>query len=663
MLLFGAPPPVSAAVAAARTTPSLTVTLLANGSHVGGMTTGGLSETDLRDPSILGGIALEFYNKAGRTLEPHNAEKILLEMLHNVSAQVTVVYRTLGVQSVGFERTISSNIITNITTNSGQVFSGKVFIDCSYEGDLLIHGPVPYTYGRESNTTFNETRAGIQAWPYPYSDGGQQYPTWHNYSINPYDSKGNLLPFINSDVDKKLIPGAGDKKVMSYNFRLCITTNATNKVAFYKPSSYNVSAFEVLTRFLAIEPHLHQLNAGLCPGHRRQPGCGMFIMSPLPNNKVDLNALGPFSTDVLGSQYEYPTGNVSVRNRIFDEHKIFTQKLLYYMTHETDLVPPQMWKPLSEFGLCADEFVDTEHWPPQLYVRESVRMIGSYILTEHDCTRGGNLKKSTSVLLSDWEIDVHQTQRVAIVNPDDPTQIRVTDEGEVEGSPVAHTYEVPFEALIPRREDATNLIVPVCISASHVAFATYRLEPQYFIAGQSAAVAAALFVTNSSLLTIQDLDINVLQHTLISQGQKLFLQPPSPAMYNISVQPCRAKDNSQKWSYAVDDHTLRSGEQNDSCVSIYGYSGADGARIVLAACHTQDKNPSHQNQEFSLPFNTWSPIKSTMTKKCLSVDKNFRLVQEPCTTSGMFKYFPHNGTVLHATGRCMDWGEGALGRV
>jgi hypothetical protein len=399
----GTPPGIMAALAAANTSSAagrrLKIALLVvAGTPLGGMTTGGLADVDTGDRAICGGLAREFFWRVGevytgrRQFMPKGQEckislRVFEQMLAEVSDQVQI-YR--GVSSLRVERDAARVSGLSVVAAGGEDSrlsfgsSRAMFIDASYEGDLLRLSGASWTLGRESKAAYGEPHAGVQAWPFPGSDPGQIFPPALNYTIDPFGANGKLLPFVNGrGLD---IAGSGDRKIMAYNFRVCLTNNASNRVPLPQPPHYNETQYELLARYLSVDPGRHALYIQKCPGGHRQPGCGMFIWGKLhlPNTdtgKLDLNTLGPFSTNMVGASWAWPLANESRRAAIYQQHKDYLQGLLWFLRTSTS-VPAGMRHEMQEYGLCGDEFASTGHWPPQLYVRESVRMVNDYVLRE-----------------------------------------------------------------------------------------------------------------------------------------------------------------------------------------------------------------------------------------------------------------------------------------
>jgi len=602
-------------------TPLRIALLLQEGTPLGGMTTGGLSDVDTGPRSICGGFAKEFFFRAGLHYSgersfPYKGQecKVSLQiykaMLKEVASQVTVitVNATISVSKSGGK-------ITTLTAG-GVSYGGasSMYIDASYEGDLLRLSGASWTVGRESKAQYGEQHAGVQAWPFPGCDAGQIFPPAQNYTIDPFSDSANktLVNFVNGV--GLAVAGSADSKIMSYNFRVCLTNTPSNMVPLPKPANYDEKDFELLRRYLAVDAIDHALHISECPGHHRQAGCGMFIMRTLglpanitDPNKLDLNTLGPISSNMIGASWHWPLGSAVERQEIYQRHKDYDQGLLFYLSHSS-AVPEKMRKEMAGYGLCKDEFVDNEHWPPQLYVRESVRMVNDYVLREgatHAALsvvqgRSCTLPLGQSIGIGNWGIDVHQVQRVALKDPRDG-HWRTVDEGDLEVH--GGEFEVPYGSIVPKKGEVDNLLVPVDIAATHLGIGAYRLESPYMVVGQSAGVAAAMAL--HAKVAAQDISMVELAALLRKQGQVLTMAdvkpspPPAPRPVRdlpLSLGAC---------SSLASNITLRRDTRllvtaKGSCASVMGYSTANGAAVVAAACHLQDKSPQHRNQEFAL---------------------------------------------------------------
>lgn len=488
---------VMAAVAAARAGRSVVV--LEPGWHVGGMVSGGLGWTDVGDREVVGGLAREFYARVARHYgvaiwevlgpEPHVAERVFRDWLDEVGVAVHFGARLERAERAG-------RSIRRLVTEDGRAFAASVFIDAGYEGDLLARAGVPYAIGRESVGLHGESWAGRQ----PIR------PDKHNFDapVSPFvgGNGGPLLPLLH---DRPLVAeGVGDGGVQSYCFRLCLTDNPANRLPFPRPDGYDPAQFALLRRYLA------------ATGPRVEVGHLLGLKGRLPNGKVDVNSIGPISTNLLdGSNWAYPDASYARREELRAHHLRYTQGLLYFLANDPT-VPGPMRAELARWGLCRDEFADTGGWPHQLYIREARRMRGEYLLTQADLE--DRREKYDTVGLGAYNIDIREVQRVMLRVPRFPQMVGETfNEGYL--SVLVRPYAIPYRSLVPRYHECDNLLVPVCVSASHVAFSSLRMEPQYMILGHAAGVAAALAVRSG--VAVQRVDIVALERLLAEQGQAL----------------------------------------------------------------------------------------------------------------------------------------------
>lgn len=472
----------------------LSVILLEPGQHVGGMVTGGLSGTDLGNSSIIGGYAREFYMRITKHYghdnldkasywkpEPHVAEEILRAMLDEAHVKVQFHERLREKHGVR----VRAAKVESVITEDGKVWTAKLFADCSYEGDLMKQAGVRYTWGRESTSVYNEELAGVRA-----ETPGHQF----QWPLSAYDENHQLYP----EISKSPLgaPGSGDKLVQAYNFRVILTKDPANRIPFAKPDGYDPKRFALLSAYLKqfVE------KKGRAPLIKE-----VLLPVGLPHLKGDFNNRGPFSTDFIGHSAAYPEASYAEREHIRKEHLQYTQELFYFLTHDAS-VPKDLHDALQVWGLPKDEFADTDHWPFQLYVREGRRMIGTYVMHQSDLQT--ERTKPDSIGMGSYNSDSHNVQR--IVMPDGT----VKNEGNVEVH--VEPYEIPYRVLLPKREEATNLFVPVCFSASHVAYSSLRMEPQYMILGQAAGTAAALTLKEKG--SVQDLKVSDLQDMLKKHG-------------------------------------------------------------------------------------------------------------------------------------------------
>ena len=490
---------VMAAIAAATT--GCRVALLEPGRHVGGMVSGGLGWTDRGVEDVIGGLARTFYSRVGARYgvgpwelpgpEPRVAESIFRAWLREAAVEVAFGSRleTVGRQGRSIDR---------IVTAAGTTFRGRVFIDATYEGDLLAGAGVSHAIGRESVSLYGESWAGRQ----PIRPDPHQFTVPVSPCVD--GPRGSLLPLIH---DRPMVPeGDGDGGVQSCGYRLCLTDRADNRVPFPRPDDYDPVRYELLRRFLvATAPELRADDL-------------FTLRARLPNDKVDANSKGPISTNLPdGSSWAYPDADLRQRRAIQEHHLRYTQGLMYFLANDPG-VPEPIRREMSRWGLCADEFADTDHWPHQLYVRDARRMVGEYVLTQHDLDR--TRTHYDAVAMGSYHIDIREVQRVwmpvsrfGILSPE------TFNEGYL--SVPVQPYPVPYRSLLPRYAECDNLIVPLCLSASHVAFASLRMEPQYMMLGHAAGAAAGLAVRDGR--TVHQVDIPALQRALVSQGQILEL--------------------------------------------------------------------------------------------------------------------------------------------
>jgi hypothetical protein len=492
---------VITAITAARE--GLKTALLEPGVHVGGMVSGGLGWTDYGKKEVIGGYALEFYFRVGRHYEmarygqdlswlhePHVAEEIFRHLLKEAGVTLLEKHRLReqdGVRKQGVS-------VREIVMENGASFTAKVFVDSSYEGDLMAQSGITYTWGRESVSEYGESLAGVR-----------EKTPYHQFLVNvsPKDATGKLLPEISND--NSGAPGSADKKVQAYNYRMCFTDVPSNRVAFAKPANYNADRYTLLARLIEARTK----------AEGRVPRLQTFLTTDrLPNGKTDVNNNGAFSTDYIGGSWEYPTANYAKRAKIWQEHKDYMAGLFYFLANDSQ-VPAELRTQMNQWGLCKDEFADTENWPHQLYIRESRRMVGEYVMVQKDLQT--ELTKPDVIGMGSYNSDSHNVDR--IVGEDG----FVRNEGDMQVA--VKPYQIPYRIMTPKRAQAANLLVPVAFSASHVAYSSVRMEPQYMILGQAAGVAAKLAIDSAK--PVQDIDVKTLQSKLSTQGA-VFEYVPSP---------------------------------------------------------------------------------------------------------------------------------------
>lgn len=500
------------------------------GKFLGGLTTGGLSATDIGNKAAIGGLSRDFYHRIARhytqesswtlekrddyftrrgsgqsaasnldaadatmwTFEPHVARAIYDEMLKDANIQVLREQRLKSVKKDGAR-------IVEFTTEDGNVFRAKVFIDCTYEGDLMAKAGVSYHVGREANATYGETLNGIRA----------ETPK-HQFTVavDPYVKRGDpgsgLLPFIQPGDGGR--PGNGDKRVQTYNYRLCFTTNVTNRAPLAPPPNYDAGKYELLARYL---------EALVAAG--KKPQLKEF-WNPIwmPNQKTDINNNGGFSTDFIGASYDYPEADYATRERICEEHENYIRGFLTFMA-TSPRVPESMRREMQQWGPCKDEFPETGGWPNQLYVREARRMISDYVMTEKNCR--GQEVINDSVGLAAYNMDSHNCQRIV-------KNGHVENEGDVQVPPMK-PYPISYRSLVPKQSECENLFVPVCLAASHIAYGSIRMEPVFMILGQSSATAASMAIDEK--IPVQKVNYARLRERLLADKQVLDWTNAAPA--------------------------------------------------------------------------------------------------------------------------------------
>jgi PhoPQ-activated pathogenicity-related protein len=478
---------VITAVTAARE--GLRVALLEPGRHLGGMVSGGLGWTDYGRKEVIGGYALEFFERVGKKygrpiewhFEPHVAEEVFGDLVRESGVHVFLNHRLL--EKAGVRKT--GTRVTEAIMENGARFRAEVFADASYEGDLMAQAGVSYTWGREGIAEYNESLGGARA-PTPL----HQFKA----SVSPFDAGGKLLPEVAARTPDPV--GAADKRVQAYNFRLCMTKTPDNRVPWPKPPSYDAVRFELLARYLpALETSL------------ARPLTITDVMKPdfLQNGKTDTNNNGAFSTDFIGGSYDYPNGSYALRRRIWQAHVDYIQGFLYFLSHDAR-VPAGLAKEMNEWGLCRDEFVDVGNWPYQLYVREARRMVGEYVMSQKDIQT--ELTKPDVIGMGSYNSDSHNVQRR-------PTADGTAVENEGDMQVPVTPYQIPYRVMLPKRTETTNLLVPVAFSATHVAYSTLRMEPQYMILGQAAGIAAKMAIAGRR--AVQEVDTAALTATLKRQ--------------------------------------------------------------------------------------------------------------------------------------------------
>jgi hypothetical protein len=481
---------VAAAVQAARH--GHPTVLLEFGSHLGGMSSGGLGQTDIGNKAAIGGLAREFYLRVGKyygkaeawTFEPHVAERVFFDLINEAKVPVYFESRLADVLKEGPR-------IREIRMEDGRRIRAKIFIDATYEGDLMARAGVSFTVGREADSKYNETLNGIRA-----QTSKHQFDVVVDPYNTPDDPASGLIPLV-QDVPLGT-PGAGDSSVQAYNFRLVLTKNPDNKRPIAAPANYDPQQFELMARYL-------QARAASA----KKPSLGELMhIQMMPNGKTDINNNGAVSTDFIGFDYEYPNGDYATRTRIWREHENYTRGLLYFLATDPR-VPEDIRGEMQSWGLTRDEFIDTQGWPHQLYIREARRMVSDYVMTEHNCR--DSMVVPDAIALAAYTMDSHNCRR--LVNNG-----KVENEGDVQvgGFP---PYQIAYRSIVPSQRECDNLLVPVCLSSTHIAYGSIRMEPVFMVLGHSAADAASLALEKGT--AVQEVDIAALQKMLSAEKQVL----------------------------------------------------------------------------------------------------------------------------------------------
>ena len=499
---------VMTAVAGARH--GLKTVLLEPGRHVGGMATGGLSRTDTGTREVIGGLALEFYYRVGQRYDMHRyknpvawfyepkiGEDVLVGMLRE--AGVTLLYQHRLRERTGVRK--EGNRVVEITTENGERFAGKVFADCSYEGDLMAQAKVSYFVGRESSAQYGESLGGVRD-KTPYHQ--------FLFDVPARDENGRLFPEISPAKPGR--PGEADKSVQAYNFRIIATDVGYNRIPWPKPAGYDPKRYELLARYLAAFEKKNQ---------RAPVFHELTLIARVPNGKADFNNQGPFSTDYIGKNFDYPDGDYATRARLWQEHIDYIQGFYYFLATDPR-VAKSLQDEVNQWGLPKDEFLDTGHWPHQLYVREARRMVGDFVARQQDLQT--DLSKPDVIGMGSYNSDSHNIQRF------ENSRGMVENEGDMQVA--VRPYQIPFRVLLPKKPEAANLLVPVPFSASHVAYSSMRMEPQYMIIGHAAGVAAALAIKNQK--AVQDISVPELQAILKREGA-VFEYVRSPQQDALSI--------------------------------------------------------------------------------------------------------------------------------
>jgi len=500
-------------------------------NRLGGLTTGGLGQTDIGNKQAIGGISREFYSGIKKyyddplnwkwqrreeyldggqtrtergeesmwTFEPSAACEVFRKMIM-AESNISVVYnkRLDRANGVNTDR----KQITAIAMESGEVYKARIFIDATYEGDLMAASGVSYTTGREANRKYGETLNGVQPDDTTRTKTGQRSLNAINHNfvagVDPWRVKGDpssgLLPFIDPEGPGK--KGAGDKRIQAYCFRMCLTDHPENRIPFEKPSNYNEEDYELLFRnYEAGENQVPWINSGM------------------PNRKTDTNNRRGFSTDFIGQNYDYPEADYATRQLIAQRHRDYQKGLMWSLAYHPR-IPERIRNTVSKWGMCIDEFEEGNGWQNQLYVREARRMISDYVMTQDNCE---GLRVAEDVAgLAAYGMDSHNVQRYVT------GEGFVKNEGNVEAR-VSSPYPISYRSIVPKAKECSNLLVPVCVSSTHIAYGSIRMEPVFMVLGQTAAIAASIAIEDN--LKVQDVSYDKLKELLIQNNQRLVWQP------------------------------------------------------------------------------------------------------------------------------------------
>lgn len=490
------------------------VVVIEPGNREGGLTTGGLGQTDIGNKNAIGGLSREFYRRIAAyyknedswkwqkrseykgkgqskteegedtlwTFEPSAALNVFRQWIKEKGLRIDFgerLDRKNGVIKEGSK-------IISIKMESGKTYAGKVYLDCTYEGDLMAAAGVSYAVGREANEVYSETLNGVQS----------RYAYFHQImpGVSPFivagDNTSGLLPFI--EPAEPNADGSGDKKIQAYCFRMCLTDHPENKIPFEKPDGYDENWYELMLRNFEA-------------GERIIP----WINSPMPNRKTDTNNKGGFSTDFIGQNYDYPEADYKRRKEIINKHIAYQKGLMWTLANNSR-VPEAIRSEVARWGLPKDEFVETGGWSSQIYVREARRMVSDVVINQNHVE--AKITADDSVGLAAYGMDSHNTVRY--VN----AAGHVRNEGDVEVGGF-EPYPISYLAIVPKRDECANLLVPVCLSASHIAFGSIRMEPVFMVLAQSAAIAASIAIDQN--LKVQELQYSLLKTKLKDNGQRL----------------------------------------------------------------------------------------------------------------------------------------------
>ncbi len=499
----------SAGIIAAYTAKKMgkTVVVIEPGKYLGGLTTGGLGATDIGNKYAITGLAKDFYRRLGQhygkfeqwVFEPHAADKVYADMIKEAKMETDIVknHRIIAVKKEnGYITEITVEESNNPNAATNKVIKAKMFIDCTYEGDLMAKAGVSYTYGREANSTYGETYNGVQISDY------HQIPDGIDPYVVPGKPESGLLYGIGKGT---LAPtGSGDKLIQAYNFRLCLTQEKNNLIPFTKPENYKAANYALLLRVIEKEGWkgvFGDFTSKTTNGVLEIENKGNFLIKAMPNGKTDFNNFGGFSTDMIGANYDYPEGDYATRKKIWQEHVDYTKGMLYFLAHDNK-VPESVRKDMQSWGFAKDEFKDLGGFSNQLYVREARRMVSDMVMTQKHCE--GVEVIDDAIGMAAYGMDSHNCQRI-VVNG------MVKNEGDVQKR-VPSPFPISYRSIVPKETECKNLLVTICLSASHIAFGSIRMEPVFMVMGQSAATAAVLAIDKK--LAVQQVNVKDIQKIL-----------------------------------------------------------------------------------------------------------------------------------------------------
>ncbi len=534
------------------------VILIESSQHLGGLTSGGLGATDIGNKAAIGGLSREFYQRIGRhyaadaawkheardkyqgkrkapgelemwTFEPHVAEQVYRDWIEDIGVPVVLGER-LERRGGGVQKL--NGRIASIRMESGKMFAGDVFIDATYEGDLMAAAGVSYHVGREANSVYDETLNGIEV----------VHSTKHQFikDVDPYvkpgDPSSGLLPLVSADPPGN--DGDGDHRVQAYNFRMCTTDVAENRRAWPKPDGYDARTYELLLRNFETGDH-------------RSPWNPVWM----PNRKTDTNNNYAISTDYIGANYDYPEADYRTRDKIIEDHRRYQMGLMYTLANNPR-VPEKIREEFQRIGLAKDEFIDNDNWPHQLYVREARRMVSEYVMNQNHCQQ--KIIPEDPVGLGAYNMDSHNCQRYVT------KEGFVRNEGDIQVG--VSPYRISYRSLRPKQEECGNLLVPVCLAASHIAYGSIRMEPVFMVLGQSAATAASMAIDGKT--TVQAVDYAKLRERLLADGQ--ILEWTGPVRKTVE-----SLDPKKMLGIVVDNSDAKLVGDWASSASIGGFVGGD----------------------------------------------------------------------------------------